>query len=142
MAKPCEHQQPTLRVKAHLPATSWHPHYDRTLEVKQPTEWQAWAKMMLQLLTVLAGGNQRLMVGYWMDALNVLPVELRLALVSGLARGYGLDIQATGEPDTIEIRLVQRYKPLAGPKQTESGLLVPHSGSPDLVLPGDPRYNK
>lgn len=143
MEKRCENQQPSIRVKLHSPATSWHPHYDRTFEEKQPTEWQAWAKTMLQLLLIFTTGNARLMLGYWLDALNVLPADLRLALIQGIARGYGLEIRSVPEePSTIEINLVSRYPPLVGPQVTESGLVVPQKGEPNLIIPGDPLYSR
>lgn len=142
MSVKCTNQQPTIRVKLHAPITAWHPHYDRTFEQKSSTEWEAWAQVMLKLLSIFTQGNARLMVGYWLDALNVLPPELRLAIISGIARGYGLDIHSVPDaPDTIEVHLVQRYSPLAGPQQTESGLVVPKKGAPDLILPGDSRYH-
>lgn len=140
-AKKCTNQQTTIRVRLHVPKTGWHPHYDRTFEEKWETEWQTWAKTMLQLLLTFTNGNPRLMVGYWLDALNVLPTELRLALVTGIMRGFGLEIKdIPDEPDTIEIGLVLRYPALVGPQVTDSGLVVPKKGAPDLILPGDSRY--
>jgi hypothetical protein len=130
----------------HVPATSWHPHADRTFEVKKPTEWEAWAHLMRAILLELTHGNGRLMVGYWADALNTLPPEVRTAMVSVLAQGLGLEIRpAKDTPDTIEITLVHRYPPLVGEQKTESGLILPKKGTggkPDLILPNDPRFGK
>jgi hypothetical protein len=129
----------------HIPATSWHPHTDRTLEVKKTTEWEAWAHLMRATLTALTHGNGRLMVGYWGDALNTLPPEVRTAMVSVLAQGLGLEIRpAKDVPDTIEITLVPRYPPLVGEQKTESGLVLPKGagGKSELVLPNDPRFGK
>ena len=143
--KKCEKQQPTMRVSMHVPATDWHPHFDKTFVVKKPTEFEAWAHTMRDTLLQLTGGNLRLMVGYWGDALNTLPNEARTALITVLAQGLGLQIQKVeGKDDTIEIGLVQRYDPLVGDKKTESGLVLPGAGAgkADLILPTDPRYNE
>lgn len=142
MPPKCTNRQPTFRINMHVPATSWHPHVDRTLEAKAPTEFEAWALAQRKMLMELTQGNLRLMIGYWGDALNVLPPDVRAALIPVLARGLGLNIQQAGDdPNVIEVSLVQRYEPLVGEKQTPSGLVVPKEGASDLVLPGDPRYH-
>ena len=141
MPPKCERQQPTIKVKLHLPATNWRSHYDRSFEEKHPTEWQTWAQTMLVLLRTFTNGNLRLMLGYWLDALNPLPPDIRLALIQGVAQGYGLDIKTVDDaPDTIEVNLVQRYPPLADPQVKKSGLVVPKKGASDLIIPGNPRY--
>lgn len=137
MPPKCEKQLPSFRVKAHLPATIWHPHKDKVFEVKKPTEFEAWAHMMRDTLVELTAGNARLMLGYWADALNTLPDSIRVAIVTAIAQGLGLEITtATDAPDTIEIKLVQRYKPLIGEEKTKSGLVIPGQEKNKLVLPG------
>lgn len=141
MPPKCEKRLPTFRINMHMPATSWHPHRDKTFEVKRDTEWEAWAYTMRDILQELTQGNLRLMVGFWGDALNVLPPEARTALLTVIAKGYGLQIKTAADaPDTIEIGLVQRYQPLVGEKKTPAGLVVPPEGKSGLVLPGDPQY--
>jgi hypothetical protein len=128
----------------HVPATSWHPHHDQTIEVKRPTEWEAWAHMMRATLMELVHGNTRLMVGYWADAMNVLPPEVRKALIQTIALGFGLQIApAKDDPNSIEITLIQRYEPVVGEKKTESGLVVPKGPgeATQLVLPGQQEFN-
>ncbi len=144
MPKKCEHKRPTIKVTMHVPATSWHPHMDKVLEVKAETEFQTWALAMRDSLLALTHENLRLMVGYWGDALNSLPTEARTALITVIAQGLGLSIKAAeGVPDTIEISLVPRYEPLVGEKKTESGLVIPKNPeNPDLILPGDERYTE
>ena len=133
-----EDAPPTIWVTMHLPATSWHKHFDEDFDEEHHTEWEAWAKVMLRTLKVVTGGSIHLMIGYWLDALNVLPPDARLALVSGITRGYGVEISAAEDaPDTIDVSLVPRYEPLAGPKVTEQGLLLPRKkGGEGLILPG------
>jgi hypothetical protein len=127
----------------HVPATSWHPHADKTFEVKKPTEWEAWAHAMRAIVLELSHGNARLMLGYWSDALNVLPPEVRKALIQAIAAGYGLQIApAEDDPKTIEISLVQRYEPLVGEKKTESGIVLPKTPGSKLVLPGQKEYTE
>jgi hypothetical protein len=128
----------------HVPATNWHPHSDKTFEAKAPTEFEAWALAQRQTLMELTHGNLRLMVGYWSDAINVLPPDVRTALLSCIAQGLGLQIAPVEDaPDTIEISMVKRYDPLIGDKTTKSGLVVPQGAeAPDLILPGDKRYNQ
>lgn len=97
--------------------------------------------MIQGALIRLTGGNVRLLLGYLLDIINSFPSDLRLALITGLARGYGLEIRAVPDaPETIEIDLVQRYEPLAKPKRTS--LVVPKHGQTGLILPNDPRYYK
>lgn len=140
MPPKCLNKPPTFRVNMHLPATNWHPHKDETFQIKNPTEWEAWAYMMRATLMELTHGNLRLMVGYWADAMNVLPVEARTALIHAIAKGLGLQIKPVEDvPDSIEVNLVQRYDPLMGDKTTESGLVLPGGkpgGGSKLVLPG------
>jgi hypothetical protein len=144
MPKKCERQQPTFRVNMHLPATSWHPHTDKTFQVKGKTEFEAWAFTMRDILVALTHRNQRLMVGYWADVLNALPSDIRRTLVAVIAQGLGLDIRpAPDDPQTIEIHLVPRYEALVGDQKTESGLVIPGKGGKSpLTLPSDPRYNE
>ena len=131
-----EAEQPTIWVTMHLPATSWHRSVDQDFEEQQPTEWEVWAETMWKMLQVFTAGNARLMVGYWLDALNTLPSDIRRALIAGIARGYGLDISSSeSEPDTVDIRLIPRYPPLASPKVTPRGLVLPRRGGQDLILP-------
>ena len=141
--KKCTNRQPTFRTTMHVPATSWHPHFDKAFTINKPTEFEAWAHTMRDTLLQLTGGNLRLMVGYWADALNTLPKEARVALVTAIAQGLGLQISPVeDEPNAIKVDLVQRYDPLVGDKKTESGLVVPSGVKSDLILPGDSRYNK
>ena len=139
MAKKCENRLPTFRINMHVPATSWHAHYDRNLQVKQPTEFEAWAHAMRAILMELTQGNLRLMIGYWGDAMNVLPPDARTTLLQVIAGGYGLQIKLVDDdPETIEVSLVQRYDPLIGEKKTESGLILPGKpGASKLVLPNE-----
>lgn len=139
MSKKCEHQQPSIKVTMHIPATDWHPHYDKVIENKAPTEYEAWAKAMVTSLAALAHDNARLMVGFWGDALNTLPVELRKSLVLVIGRGLGLQITSLPEQDSIEVELVERYEPLTSTPPEADEMAVPTSG---LVLPDTSEYNK
>ena len=142
MAK-CDNAQPTIRIKLHVPATDWHPHYDKVLNAKAETEYEAWAQAMVGLLTELAMGNARLMTGYWGDALNTLPKQMRLALIQVISQGLGLQIsKVEGEEETIQVELVERYEPLVEQQPKPGELVVPSkpAGS-GLVLPGEPGYN-
>ena len=96
---------------------------------------------MAEVVRDLANKNPRLMVGYWLDALNVLPGDVRHALVTGIIQGLGLDISVSDEGTELVVKLLQRYDPLAGEKRTEQGLVVPGVPAPKgLILPGNPDY--
>lgn len=139
----CEKQQPTFRVKFHVPATTWHPHTDRVIEVKKPTEWEAWAHTIRETLAVLTGGSPPLILGYMLDLINQLPADMRTGLITGIAQGLGLDIRPGEEPNTIVVTLVPRYDPLVGDKKTESGLVLPQEGQgAGLVLPGQQGFGE
>jgi len=144
MPKKCEHQQPSFRVTIHNPAASWHPHWDKVVTVKAATEWEAWSQFMLKVLSRMAGGNARLMVGYWLDALNSIPTDLRAALVQGIIQGLGLQIEPDkDDPTTIVVNVVRRYEPLArGDPTTKSGLVLPKKPAEELLLPGMPGYSQ
>ena len=140
MPPKCINAQPTFRMKMHIPATDWHPHYDKVINVKQPTEFQAWAVVMSKVLEELTGGNARLMVGYWGDVLNTLPDEFRKALVQVLTQGLGLSIKTGEEPDTVEVDMVTRYPPLVEQPPQAGELVVPKPKASGLVFPGQPGY--
>lgn len=143
MPTACEKQQPTYRVRMHIPANAWHQHTDKTFTVKNATEWGAWAELMGQTLQALAHNNARLSVGYWLDAINFLPDNFRKAIVMGIGQGKGLEIAPVpDEPQTVTVNLVDRYEPLIGDKQTKSGLVIPQGAGTkaEILLPGDPRF--
>lgn len=142
MAKECQNQQPSFRVAIHTPAASWHPHWDKVVHVKAATEWEAWSQFMLQVLSLIAGGNARLMVGYWLDALNSSPPNLRAALVTGIIQGLGLQIEPDeNDPATIVVNVVRRYEPLVEVEQkTKSGVVLPKKPTEELLLPGMSGY--
>ena len=139
MPPKCENAQPTFRVKMHIPATSWHPHTDKVINTKAPTEFEAWASTVVKILAEPTHENPRLMVGYWGDALNVLPVEMRKALVQVLIQGLGISIEPGPEPDSIKVDMVQRYPPLVERPPRQDELVTPKSG---LVLPGEKGYTE
>lgn len=137
----CEKKLATIKVNIHLPATDWHPHVDKVLESKDETEWGAWASSVLTTLGEICHNNARLMLGYWGDVLNSMPVEYRKALVNVIVQGLGIEIKKAEQPDSIEVNLVPRYPPLAQ-QQPEPGQLVVAKQNTDLIVPGDPRYNE
>ena len=142
MTKKCEHTQPTFRVTMHLPATSWHTHADKTFQVKQPTEFEAWAHLVRSLLMTVTQGNVPFMLGYLGDLLNTLDSDMRTALLTIITKGFGLEIkEAEDTPHTIEVGLVPRYPPLVEKEESTSGLVVPESRETGLVLPGEVGYD-
>ena len=140
MPPKCTNAQPTFRVKIHLPATSWHPHVDKVINTQAPTEFEASAAPMVKVLAELTHENARLMVGYWADALNVLPLEYRKALVQVLTQGLGISIEPGEEPDSIKVDMVPKYPPLVEQPPRQDELVVPKSGG--LVLPGQKGYTE
>ena len=117
---------PVFTASFHLPKTSWHDHRDWGGSVEEPTEYQGFAAMTMNMLMELSGGSNRLVVGYLGDMLNVLPKSLRLAMLHVLANGLGLDIKtATDDLNTIDVNLVQRYEPLNPPEEKVSPLMTP-----------------
>ncbi len=142
MAEPkCLNKKPTFVARMHMPATAWHPHRDKSFHISADTEWEAWATFMAEVVRDLTNKNPRLMVGYWLDALNVLPPDVRHALVTGIIQGLGLDMSVSEAGTELVIKLLQRYDPLAGEKRTEQGLVVPTTpASKGLILPGTPGY--
>ena len=144
MPPKCENSKPTIRIKMHVPETDWHPHTDKVMETKADTEYEAWAQAMVTLLAELAHNNARLMVGFWGDALNTLPFEMRKALVQVIGQGLGLQIKKSEtQEDAVDIDLVERYPPLIQ-RQAKPGELVvakqKAASGAGLVLPGQEGY--
>ena len=137
----CLNKEPTFVARLHVPETAWHPHRDQSFHVSEETEWEAWAKFMAEVVRDLANKNPRLMVGYWLDALNVLPIDVRQSIVTGIIQGLGLDISVSEAGTELVVQLLQRYDPLTGEKRTQQGLVVPVTPkSTGLILPGAPGY--
>lgn len=127
---------PVFTSSFHLPKNSWHEHRDWGGSVEEPTEYQGFAALTMNMLMELSGGSNRLVVGYLGDMLNVLPRNLRLAMMHVLANGLGLDIKAAeGELNTIDVNLVPRYEVLTPPAERPSLLVTPGQVSvpPELV---------
>ncbi len=126
---------PVFSASFHLPKNSWHEHRDWGGSVEEATEYQAFAAMVMNTLMELSAGSNRLVVGYLGDMLNVLPRNLRLAMVHVLYNGLGLDIKAaTDELNTIDVNLVPRYEPLTPPEQKPSPLMTPGQMAVDPAL--------
>lgn len=117
---------PVFAASFHLPKNSWHEHRDWGGSVEEPTEYQGFAAMTMTMLMQLSSGNNKLLVGYLGDMLNVLPPNLRLGMMHVIGKGLGLDIKAADDGlNTIEVGLVPRYPPLVAQAQ-----------APQLVTPG------
>ncbi len=136
--KKCEHQQTTFRLKIHTPATVLHHHIDKVIQIKEKTDWEAWAHLISESLQAMGYTNDRFIIGFLLDLINSLPVELRLAIGQGIVEGRGLEIKSVQDEEgiAIEASLPQRYEPLAGERKTESGLILPNQPPQSkLVLP-------
>jgi hypothetical protein len=130
-------QHPVFSASFHLPKNSWHKHRDWEGSVEEPTEYQAFAAMTMNILMELSGGSNRLVVGFLADMLNVFPKNLRLAMMHVLANGLGLDIKAaTDELNTIEVNLVSRYEVLTPPPDQTRQLVTPGAAG-QVTLPPD-----
>jgi hypothetical protein len=128
-------QHPVFSASFHLPKNSWHEHRDWEGSVEEPTEYQGFATMTMNMLMELSGGSNRLVLGYLGDMLNVLPRGLRLAMMHVLANGLGLDIKAaTDELNTIEVNLVPRYEVLTPPPDQGNQLVTPGAAG-QVTLP-------
>ena len=129
-------EHPVFASSFHLPKNSWHEHRDWGGSVEEATELQAFATMTMNTLMELSGGNNRLVVGYLGDMLNVLPKNLRLAMLHVIANGLGLDIQPAEDAlNTITVNLVQRYEVLTAPPDQSRQLVTPGVGGQVQVSP-------
>ena len=125
--KKCEKQKPSFRIKIHSPANYINNHVDKVVNVKGDTDWEAWARMVGASLEALGYNNDRFIVGFLLDLINTLPEDFRLAIGRGIVEGRGLNIEIKNEEggQVLEASLPQKYEPLAGPKETKSGLIIP-----------------
>ena len=121
--------QSRIRTSVEIPATDWHPYDKFVIKTKAKTEFEAFAQSTVKLLAKLGHNNRRLMLGYLLDLVNTLDVDLRTALIQGILKGYGLNIKSIRDPlegeEGISVDLVQRYTPLTRERRTESGLILP-----------------
>ena len=145
--KACERQQPTFRLKIHSPANPLHRHIDEVVQFKDATDYGAWVKLIQGSMRAMGYENDRFVLGFYLDLLNSLPEPYRWALIRGIVEGRGLKVSLeTGEEGSpvIVIGLPQKYEPLAGARETESGLVIPGRkpvGS-DLALPGSEAFQE
>ena len=138
MPKKCVNKKPSIRLTVHSPANPVHPHVDTVTHATGDTDWEAWSHAMHQCLIALGYTDDRLILGFYLDLINRLPGELRMAMLKGIAEGYGLQVtsevdEETKEP-TVTAGLVPRSTSLTGDvEKTPSGLALPNSAGSDLV---------
>lgn len=136
--KSCEHQDPTIRVRVHTPEIRpVHPHLDATFTVKRESDYEVWAETCRTLLVHMGITADQLVVGFIMDFINGLPVEIRELIWKGIFLGWGCEVGEPEEDGSVYVRQVQRYPPLAGPEERPSGLVIPGRDEPGgaLILP-------
>ena len=141
MPKKCTTTSPTIRLRIHTPAGLMHRHLDKVVEVKAPTDWEAWSKVMHTCLTAMGITDDRIILGFYLDLLNNLPDILRLSLVKGIMEGYGLYVEITKTTEDgvkgVTAGLVKRYNSLApeGEAETPGGVILPKGEGSKLVVP-------
>ena len=139
MPKCDNNPQSSAHLSVHTPKTSWHDHKDFKVEAQGKTEFEMWARVQHGMLKNMTEGNLRLMVGYWGDAMNSLPTNVRATLVGVIARGMGVEIRTDpNNPEAIIVDLVQRYQPPI-PQKTQEDIVVPES---KIILPNDPSLQR
>lgn len=143
MPKCDNNPQSSAQLSVHTPKTNWHDHKDFKVEAQGKTEFEMWARLQQGMLKKLTEGNLRLMVGYWGDAMNSLPTNVRATIAAVIVKGMGLAIKPDpNNPEAIIVDLVERYQPLVpqGPQQTKEGLALPPESK--LILPNDPSLQR
>lgn len=136
MSKACENHPPTIRVRVHTPELRpVHPHLDTAFTVKKPTDFEAWAETCQRILAAMGIVQAPLVLGFVLDFVNSLPLELRQTLIGGIALGLGCEITEE-EGGTVYVQQVPRYPPLVGPEERPGGLVVPgEDAGGKLVVP-------
>ncbi len=144
MAKKCEHQLPTARIRIHSPRTIWHPHKDTTFTVKEETDFGLWAAMLKDGLINMGYTGSAFtpfQLGFFLTAMNSLPEDVRRALAHGILRGLGPVV--TEEEEGIRFELKQLYDPLVGERETPSGLILPGNEiAGTIILPGTKEFQE
>ena len=141
MTKKCEKTPTTIRLKIHTPAGIMHRHIDKVIEVKEATDWEAWARTMNTCLAAMGVTDTRIIIGFYLDLLNRLPDVLRLSLVKGIMEGYGLNVVVEDSAEegvqSVTAGLVQRYNSLTpeGEETTPGGVILPKGEASKLVVP-------
>ena len=131
MPKWCEHKEPMFRLRIHSPENSMHGHIDtdlQELKVEASTDWEAWAKLVHQtLLTLGYGQSPRLVLGFYLDLINMQDENFRWSMVKGIFEGLGFSA-TTNEEGEVEIDLPQKYNPLPQEgveRKTPGGIILP-----------------
>lgn len=131
--KNCENQQPYARVRIHTPeCPPIHKHLDVAFTVKGESDYQVWSEVCQQLMASMGIVHAPLVIGFLLDFINTLPIDLRRILASGIILGLGCKV--TEEKDgSVMVKQVKRYEPLGPAEEKSGGLVVPNKGG--LVLP-------
>jgi len=89
------------------------------------TDWSAWGALIKKTLRLMGYGKTPFVVGFFLDAINQWPDDIRLLIAHGILNGLGLEVKEEGEE--LVVSNVPRYSVLDpnAPRKTDSGLWTP-----------------
>ena len=137
MAKWCEKKDPLFRLRIHSPANPMHGHIDTDIQqmvIEAPTDWEAWATLIHKTLLKLGyGQSPRLVLGFYLDLINMQDENFRWSMVKGIFEGLGFSAIVNDEGE-VEIDLPKKYNslPQEGVERTTPGGIILPKG---LELP-------
>lgn len=135
--KKCAQQQPNARVRLHSPNNGWRRHLDHTFNIRGDTDFDLFAGVIIETLKGLgySGPNATpLLIGFFADVVNRLPVDVRKTIAVAILEGWGTEVEPDADDKGIIVRNVQRYEPVVkadtppGFEKAAEGLVVPKEG--------------
>ena len=89
------------------------------------TDYEMWGNLIKKTLRLMGYGKTPFVVGFFLDAINQWPDDIRLLISHGIMQGLGLDVREVG--DELVVTNVPRYSVLnpQAPKKTEGGIYLP-----------------
>ena len=134
----CDNKPTLFRLRIHSPKNPMHEHIDvdqeNQLRIEAPTDWEAWATLIHKTLLKLGyGQSPRLVLGFYLDLINMQDENFRWSMVKGIFEGLGFSAIANDEGE-VEIDLPKKYNslPQEGVERTTPGGIILPKG---LELP-------
>jgi hypothetical protein len=123
--KNCTNQLPTARLRLHSPEQPWRKHVDTTINVKGDTDLDLFAGLIINYLSALSyTALPPLYVGFFIDVVNHLPIDMRRNIAAGIVAGLTTQFDFDTENNTLTVEHVPFYPPVPLPTADETGTVA------------------
>ena len=116
---------PRITAQVFSPSNVVHKTIHGRVVAEGETDWESWSNLIKKTRRLMGYGQTPFVVGFFLDAINQWPDEIRLLISHGILNGLGLEVKEEG--DEIVVTNVPRYSVLnpQAPKKTEGGIYLP-----------------